>query len=251
MSLQNFMRIERAVNFFVDKHGFKRPLPPPGYVEFDYFGLDHCPNCRTFQCGWAGIGGKDSRIFVDDKAQEFYDIECANEEGNPIGYDWFCKEFEGDMIKCHWSRFHEMECCTCGCKAWGDFISGSIDSERHINSMHYYLPCRVDWEAIREGFEKRFIWRLKSDEGNIGIISNWIEEEWKHWHGKKDCPFWTFYKVAEKFGVVVNSSGAVETTADFCPEKILQKSSAVSPTHSVNTTQADGSCTAGEPSAQA
>jgi len=217
MSLENFMEIKRKNISFVDKHRMKRPLPPPGYIEFDYFHQSICPNCKAFNNSWVGI--HHDIMYVDKEAQYYYESskklqEYIQEEFNEY-VDYFSLNFQGDMIKSHWSKFSMMECAICKCKAWRDFVSGySLGNDRYVNSKHYYLPSKYGVN-LRKSYEKRFLWRLIADDGNLNTIAEWVINEHKFWKNKSNKPSITFDKIAVEFGVYVNSKDEIEVDENF------------------------------------
>lgn len=77
------------------------------------------------------------------KAQAFYD--SINDDSN---YENLCKEFEGEMIKCHWSRYGEGEgeCMGCKAKIWHDLVGGCVKVgkvERYVKWRYYFRTVSV------------------------------------------------------------------------------------------------------------
>lgn len=155
--------------FFIDEHGFKRPKPPPLYIEFKdkYKYPDElpksqrghtinyhvCPNCGIIGQASCGKGGAK---FVDPQAQKFCD-ELPN-RGTNLEFDDFCTEYEGDMIKCHWSRYYTAERHCCGVQLWEDGIEGYIKgTTKYVGASQYYLPKPYDVKAIVKRIEEERI----------------------------------------------------------------------------------------------
>lgn len=144
MSLADFIPMKRATMFFTDRYGLKRPLPPPGYLEgkiIQKTGKDgqkkspRCPVCKQ-DCGMSYYGGG----WVYPKAQTFYDSM-----DDDSGYEKLCKEFEGEMIKCHWSRYGEGECMGCRAKIWHDLIGGYVKvgkAQRYVDWKYYFMGTK-------------------------------------------------------------------------------------------------------------
>lgn len=113
----------------------KRPVPPPGYVAFKWKTRPNetdksvreilCPVCGNFGSSWCGGG------WQDPGAQAFYDSTS-----DLLSYDHLCQDYEGVMLKSHWSRFGEGECRTCGVKYWHDFID--------YPWQYYYSPSTAN-----------------------------------------------------------------------------------------------------------
>jgi len=112
----------------------RRPCPPAGYAPLKLLGKyanQHvCPNCGTKGAGIVWDGGG----FQDTKAQKFYEQHCG--EGS---YDALCKQFEGDMIKCHWSRFGTGYFTCCEAKIWHDMVNDQQSGKwKDSRSWRYY-----------------------------------------------------------------------------------------------------------------
>ena len=122
-------------NFIIEDCGCKRPKPPgTGWTEIPKKfspreGGHICPVCNKQGSYWQGTH------FVDAGAQKFY-------EGLSDGYEDFCKEYEGVMIKCHWSRY-QLGQTSCG----------------HMEIFH-------DWGCEHgeyRGQNLRYLWRRRPD----------------------------------------------------------------------------------------
>lgn len=146
MSLADFMPMERKQLFFVGEYGLKRPLPPFGYVSGKIIQRTMpdgqmespiCPICKQ-PCGMVYDGGG----YVDPEAQEFW--EGIDKEMN--SFDMGCQTFEGEMIKCHWSRYGTGNCIGCRAKIWHDFVGGYVklnNKNRYVDWKYYFLPIKV------------------------------------------------------------------------------------------------------------
>ena len=63
------------------------------------------------------------------------------EENNIPDYEKLCKEFEGGMIKCHWSRYGTGKCLGCSAEIWHDFVGGyaKVDKKnKHVKWKYYF-----------------------------------------------------------------------------------------------------------------
>jgi len=99
----------------------QRPIPPPGFVAFKWKTRPNktdkdikeilCPVCGHFGMAWQGGG------WQDPGAQAIYDARIGFDS-----YDHLCQEYEGVMLKCHWSRYGTGYCLSCGVKYWHDFF---------------------------------------------------------------------------------------------------------------------------------
>jgi hypothetical protein len=93
-----------------------------------------CPVCKQ-PCGFVYNGGG----WIDPKAQEFFD-QLDEEMG---GFAKLCQQFEGNMIKCHWSRYGEGKCMGCGAKVWNDMMGGYVEwkgKQKHVDWQYYFQP---------------------------------------------------------------------------------------------------------------
>jgi hypothetical protein len=119
----------------------KAPLPPTGFVAVKpKTKQDKDSGCSQMVCpycdntGWsAGCG----TYYTDKDAQEFYE---SLEKNFPdlCGYEQFCQEFEGVMIKCHWSRMASYTCSNCGGILYHDWDCG-YDKDGKYHDMNYYM----------------------------------------------------------------------------------------------------------------
>jgi hypothetical protein len=146
VTLADFIPIERKRIFFIDKYGFKQPLPPFGYIEgkiTQKAGPDGqlqsptCPVCKK-PCGFVWRGGG----WADPKAMAFYrkiDMDETISE-----YEKGCKRYEGQMIKEHWSKYGFGHCISCKAKAWHDFIGGYTEfrgKSKYVDWKYYFKPA--------------------------------------------------------------------------------------------------------------
>jgi hypothetical protein len=99
-----------------------------------------CPSCDTF----AGFASKSTDGGFQDKEAKAIYRAIRKGRFDKCGYDAFCMQVQGDMLKCHWSRWGAMQCMGCGVNIWHDFIS---DCERHPEGectcggwRYYYKP---------------------------------------------------------------------------------------------------------------
>ena len=139
MSLCEFMGMAKPL-FFMDKDGWKRPLPPDGYIEGKITSRENesptMPCCGK-ACGWVMFGGGG---FVDQSVQAFSDkLEAEDTLGS---YDQLCQQIDGDMLKCHWSRFGLGKFLNCGALYWYDLVGG-YKNGKYADWKYYFRRVPV------------------------------------------------------------------------------------------------------------
>jgi len=117
----------------------KIPIPPEGHViykpknrrigkEETQYSMRVCPYCDVAE-GYSNVP-----VFYTHKpAQEFY-------ESFGDGYTEFCREFEGEMIKCHWSRMDGWKCSNCGKVTLHDWDCGYDENHKYHDNNNYWKP---------------------------------------------------------------------------------------------------------------
>lgn len=119
----------------------KRPTPPAGYIPFEWrtrhegdITVQLCPACGETGSVWQGGGFQDSA--AEKLIQEL-------EEKGIRSYELYCTQYEGVMLKLHWSRYGEGECSHCGARFWHDFIGypwAYYYDPSTSKVPHYYQP---------------------------------------------------------------------------------------------------------------
>lgn len=123
---------EKSEGSFLDSYGLKRPIPPVGFKKWIPEGTPpECPNCgKNLGQVWDGGG------FTDAGAQNF--LEEVMRQNNLNSYDRLCLEYDGEMIKSHWSRYGTGRCLACSCQFWHDFVQGYKGDSRYIHICYYW-----------------------------------------------------------------------------------------------------------------
>jgi hypothetical protein len=129
----------------------KRPLPPKGYIEFN-FRRNICPNCGKTS---PGIGpsrmnsGFQNRLIQSiDKAlrQKNRRLDMKHPNWKP-SHESFSKDLipelgtNNTMLNCHPSRYGRSKFYCCNTKIWHDFF--------HDGWKYYYLPTRKNNNSLQ------------------------------------------------------------------------------------------------------
>jgi len=127
-----------SVNGSLFNDHLAHPLPPIGWVKMKKASLP-CPRCKaTMGMMWGGAFNNSygfqapwvERLYlemegVSQKEQEYwqnqdYDYRVKHScPGCCDEYDPLCVRVDGDMIKCHWSRWGSGICTECYLRFWG------------------------------------------------------------------------------------------------------------------------------------
>ena len=120
------------------QEGSKRPEPPEGWIRTKK-PMGKCPRCDTKgHCSGPGflINGEKLEMFQDPGANEA--LKYYEGIHGDHSYHVFCGQYDGVMLKCHWSRVGTSTCINCNLNSWHDFVTDIHAKKKNDREWHYY-----------------------------------------------------------------------------------------------------------------